>query len=123
MQKSFESQCRVQYGLKSFLTDLMFANGSVIFANIDIEVTNILNHVAGIVESCELKINIEKIKAMTTDGFQVCVQLNGAIIQQMQEFKNLGSVVREKKWASMNEIHSRIGQAAAAVKVVPLEGV
>lgn len=35
-------------------------------------------------------------------------------IEQLREFKDLGSLVREKKVASTAEMYSRIGQAAAA---------
>ena len=42
------------------------------------------------------------------------MHLEGKQIQQVQEFKYLGSLVQEKKVATTTEIHSRIGQAAAA---------
>ncbi|RXM30605.1 RNA-directed DNA polymerase from mobile element jockey [Acipenser ruthenus] len=42
------------------------------------------------------------------------VHLDGAQIEQVQEFKYLGSVVQEKKVASSTDVHGRIGQAIAA---------
>jgi hypothetical protein len=98
----------------NFLTDLMFADDSAIFADTDAEATDILYHIASIAQSYGLRINIDKTKVMTTDGSQANVHLDEVQIEQVQEFKYLGSLVQEKKVASTNEVHSRIGQATAA---------
>ena len=114
MRKAFGGRRGVQYDVNNFLTDLMFADDSAIFADTDAEATDILYDVARIAQSYGLKINAEKTKVMTTDGSQANVHLDGTQIEQVQEFKYLGSLVQEKKVASTTEVHSRIGQATAA---------
>jgi len=92
----------------------MFADDSAIFANDDAEATNILNDIARIAQSYGLKINADKTKVMVLDGSQAIVHLEGTQIEQVQEFKYLGSLLQEKKVATTKEIHGRIGQATAA---------
>jgi CRISPR/Cas system CSM-associated protein Csm2 small subunit len=114
MRETFENRRGVQYDVNNFLTDLMFADDSAIFADTDAEATDILYHIARIAQSYGLRINADKTKVMTTDGSQAIVHLDGVQIEHVQEFKYLGSLVQEKKVATTIEVHSRIGQAAAA---------
>uniref|UniRef100_A0A8C9WNT6 Reverse transcriptase domain-containing protein n=1 Tax=Scleropages formosus TaxID=113540 RepID=A0A8C9WNT6_SCLFO len=51
MRKAFEGRCGVQYNENNFLTDLMFADDSAIFADTDAEATNILCQIARITQS------------------------------------------------------------------------
>lgn len=114
MQQVFSQWCDVQFGVDGYVTNLMFANDSAIFADTDAEATNCLYDIACIAESYGLKINANKTKVLTSDGSLASVQLNGAQIEQVREFKYLGSLVQEKKTASSADIHSQIGQAASA---------
>ena len=48
MREAFKDKRGVQFGLNNFLTDLMFADDSAVFANADAEATNILHKIAHI---------------------------------------------------------------------------
>lgn len=114
MRKVFEARAGVVFDATRFITDLMFADDSAFFADSDTEATEILGDIADAAAPYGLKINADKTKVLTTDGSQTIVFLNGTQIEQVHEFKYLGSIVQEKKVASVSEVHSRIGQAAAA---------
>ena len=114
MRKALQGRQGVQYDEDYSVTDLMFADDSAILTDNDAEATDILCDIARIAQSYGLKINVDKTKVLTTDGSQATVHFEGVQIEQVQEFKYLGSLVQEKKVASTAEIHSRIGQAAAA---------
>uniref|UniRef100_A0A8C9WF11 Reverse transcriptase domain-containing protein n=1 Tax=Scleropages formosus TaxID=113540 RepID=A0A8C9WF11_SCLFO len=90
MRKAFEGRCGVQYDVNNFLTDLMLA-------------TDILCQIACTTQSYGLRINADKTKVMTTDGSQANVHLNGIQIEQVQEFKYLGSLVQEKKMPAITK--------------------
>lgn len=45
---------------------------------------------------------------LTTDGLPANVKLDGIQLEQVQQFKYLGSLIEQKKVASTAEIHSRI---------------
>ncbi|EYC12948.1 hypothetical protein Y032_0045g1174 [Ancylostoma ceylanicum] len=51
---------------------------------------------------------------MTTDGSEVKIYLEAVQLEQVQEFKYLGSLVEEKKVAATAEVNSRIGKASTA---------
>uniref|UniRef100_A0A914XBV3 Reverse transcriptase domain-containing protein n=1 Tax=Plectus sambesii TaxID=2011161 RepID=A0A914XBV3_9BILA len=114
MRVVFANRHSAQYNVNQFITDLMFADDSAVFANTDAEATDTLYNIAQIAQSYGLKINAEKTKALTTDGLPAHVHLNGVQIEQVREFKYLGSLVQEKKTASSVKVYSWIGQATAA---------
>ncbi|KAI2650200.1 putative 149 kDa protein [Labeo rohita] len=97
-----------------FVTDLMFADDSAIFAQDDAGATDILYDIARHARPYGLKISAEKTKVMTTDGSPAIVYLEDVHLEQVQKFKYLGSLIQEKKIAATADIHSRIGQATAA---------
>ena len=114
MRQAFKGKRGVQFGLNNFLTDLMFADDSAVFADVDAGATNILYNIAHIVQSYSLKINADKTKVITTDGSPANVYLEGIQIKQVEKIKYLGSLLQEKKVASTAEVYSKIGQATAA---------
>ena len=114
MREAFKDKRGVQFGLNNFLTDLMFADDSAVFANADEEATNILYNIAHIAQSYGLNINADKTKVITTDGSPANVYLEGIQIEQVENIKYLGSLLQENKVASTAEVYSRIGQATAA---------
>ena len=114
MRKVFEKRHGVKYDVTNCLTDLMFADDSAVLTDTDNDATDILKDIAHTAQSYGLQINAEKTKVITTDGSTANVFLNGTQIEQVKEFKYLGSLVQEKRIASTNEVHSRIGQATAA---------
>ncbi|EYC27241.1 hypothetical protein Y032_0009g600 [Ancylostoma ceylanicum] len=114
MKKVFDGRSGVQYGDNQFLTDLMFADDSAIFAETDTEATDIISSIAEVAESYGLRINGDKTKIMTTDGSEAKVYLEGVQLEQVQEFKYLGSLSEEKKVAATAKVNSRIGKASAA---------
>ncbi|KAK6056685.1 hypothetical protein COOONC_05807 [Cooperia oncophora] len=109
MRKTFNGRQGVQYGEGGFLTDLMFADDSAIFAETDEEATNIMCSLSEIAQSYGLKINAEKTKVMTSDGSPASVRLGSVALEQVSNFKYLGSVVQERKVAAEAEVRSRIG--------------
>ena len=114
MREALRNRRGVQYAEDHSLTDLMFADDSAIFTDNAAEATDILYDIARIAQQYGLKINVDKTKVLTTDGSPATVHFEGVQIDQVQDFKYLGSLVQEKKVASAAEIHSRIGQAATA---------
>jgi hypothetical protein len=114
MREVFRDRHGVRFGNQHLITDLMFADDSAIFANDDAEATAILNDIARTAKPYGLQINAEKTRVLTTDGSLTTVQLDGVQIEQVKEFKYLGSLVQEKTIAASSEVHSRIGQATSA---------
>ncbi len=77
------------------------------------KVTNTLNYISRFAEPFRLKINTDKTKVLTTDGSPANMYFEGIQIDQVQNFKYLGSLVQEKKIAVVAEVQCRIGQATA----------
>ncbi|KAE9546983.1 hypothetical protein FO519_009804 [Halicephalobus sp. NKZ332] len=100
MKKVFLRRRGVQFDNDHFLTDLMFADDSAIFADNDEEATDTLYEISRI--------------AHAYDGSQSTVYLEGTRIEQVKKFKYLGSIVQEKKVAASEEVLSRIGQSTTA---------
>ncbi|VDP05458.1 unnamed protein product [Heligmosomoides polygyrus] len=75
-------------------------------------VMQILQEIAAIALSYGLTINAEQTKALTTDGSPCTLCLENSQIEQVEEFKYLGSLVQQNKVLCSTEIHSRIGKAA-----------
>ncbi|EYB95097.1 hypothetical protein Y032_0164g3565 [Ancylostoma ceylanicum] len=73
-----------------------------------------ISSIAEVAESYRLRINGDKTKIMTTDGSEAKVYLEGVQLDQVQEFKYLGSLLEEKKVAATAEVNNRIGKASAA---------
>lgn len=78
------------------------------------EVTDTLYDIARFAEPLSLKINIDKTKALTTEGSPVNIHLQRIKIEQVKNFKYLGSLIQETKTAWVAEVQCRIGQATAA---------
>ena len=97
VREAFKGKRGVQFGLNNFLTDLMFADDSAVFADADAEATNILYNIAHITQSYSLKINADKTKVMTTDGSPANVYLEGIQIEQVEKIKYLGSHCCKKR--------------------------
>ncbi|CAM4496109.1 unnamed protein product [Leuciscus chuanchicus] len=107
MRKVFEGRRGVQFDENgSSVTDLMFADDSGVLAEDDAEATDILYEIASVAQSYGLKINVDKTKVLTTDGSPADVNLDGIQIEQVQKFKYLGSLVEERRVASMAETYS-----------------
>jgi hypothetical protein len=114
MRKVFEGRQGVKFGQDQFITDLMYADDSAIFAENETEATQILHDIKTIAHPFGLKINTDKTKVLSSDGSPVIVQLDGVQLEQVNEFKYLGSIIQEQKIASTNDIQTRIGLAATA---------
>ncbi|VDP24430.1 unnamed protein product [Heligmosomoides polygyrus] len=112
MREVFSGQQAVQIGEDQFVTDLMFADDSAVFADSDAEANKILQEIAAIALSYGLTMNAEKTKTLTTNGSPCTLCLNNSQIEQVEEFKYLGSLVQQNKISCSTEIHSRIGKAA-----------
>lgn len=77
----------------------------------DTEATNTLYNVAHFAELYRLNTNVDKTKVMMTADSPVPVHLEGVQIEQVKDFKYLGSLVQEKKIALTTDVLSQIGQA------------
>ncbi|VDP46440.1 unnamed protein product [Heligmosomoides polygyrus] len=97
MRKVFSGRQGVQIGDNQFVTDLMFADYSAIFADTDAEANDILREIAATALPYGLTINAEKTKALTTDGSPCTLYLDNSQIEQVAEFKYLGSIVQQNK--------------------------
>ena len=62
MRAVFANRRGVQFDVDQFITDLMFADDSAIFADSDADATDILHDIAQVAQSYGLKINAEKTK-------------------------------------------------------------
>ena len=76
MRKVFHNKRGIQFEENEFLTDLMYADDSVIFADSDNDASIILDDIQTAAYSFGLQMNIDKTKVMTTDGSQTSVYLN-----------------------------------------------
>lgn len=113
MKKNFQGRPCVQSGDVDFITGLMFADDSAVFANNNEEATDILYDITSTANPDGLTINIYKTKVMTTDGSLVAVYLNSIQIEQVSEFKYLSLIVQEKTVKSTVQVYSRIGLVSA----------
>lgn len=104
MGRTCNGRCGVQYADDQSATDLLLADDSAIFAENDAEATHILHDITQFAQPHGLNT-----KVLTTAGSPATVHLKGVQIEQVREFKYLGSLVQEKKVASRAEIDSRIG--------------
>ncbi|KAL0192339.1 hypothetical protein M9458_010635, partial [Cirrhinus mrigala] len=87
MRRAFDGRRGVQFADDQFVTDLMFADDSAIFAQDDAEATDILYDIACHARPYGLKISAEKTKVMTTDGSPATVYLEDVQLEQVQKFK------------------------------------
>uniref|UniRef100_A0A915L601 Reverse transcriptase n=1 Tax=Romanomermis culicivorax TaxID=13658 RepID=A0A915L601_ROMCU len=127
MKKVFRGRPGEQYDDENSLTDLddstieknffsvppKLQMCCTIFANTDAEVTDILHYITRNAQLYGLRINADKTKVLSTGGSLASIHLDSVQIEQVQEFKYLGSLVQEKKVVSTTEIYNRIWQAMA----------
>ena len=109
MRKVFIDRRGVQFGDNDYITDLMFADDSLIFADTEAEASVIIHDIKSSACSYDLTINADKTKVFTSDGSRAIINL-----QQVQHFKYLGSIAEEQKIAATAGITNRIGQTAVA---------
>ncbi|VDO87171.1 unnamed protein product [Heligmosomoides polygyrus] len=95
MQKVCSGRQGVQIGDNQFVTDLMFADDSAIFADSDAEANDILREIAAIALPYGLTKNAEKTTALTTDRPPCTLFLDNSQIEQVAEFKYLGSAAEQ----------------------------
>ena len=112
MRKVFTNRCGVQFGENEFITDLMFADDSVVFADTEAEASAIIHDIKDAAYPYGLTINADKTKVLTSNGSPVIINLDNVQLEQVQYFKYLGSIVEEQKIAATADITNRIGQAA-----------
>ena len=114
MRKVFTDRHGTLYDANQSITDLMYADDSAIFADEDHEASLILRDIQEAARPFGLKINTDKTKVLTTDGSPGQVFLDGVQLEQVPQFKYLGSIIREGKVAASEDVKSRIGAAATA---------
>ena len=112
MRKIFTSRYSAQFGENEFITDLMFADDSVIFADTQAEAFVIIYDIKDVAYPYDLAINANKTKVFTSDGFRVIMNLDNVRLEQVRYLKYLGSIVDERKIVAIANITSRIGQTA-----------
>ena len=109
MRKVFIDRRGVQFGDNDYVTDLMFADDSVIFADTEAEASAIIHDIKNAAYSYDLTINADKTIVFTSDCSRAIIQLVNVQLEQVQPFKYLGSIVEEQKIAAMADITNRIG--------------
>lgn len=114
MGKVFSKRRGVEVGQGDFFTDLLYADDSAFFTETDEEAETILNEIAVVGEKVGLRINAAKTKVLTSDGSIASINLNGEPIEQVENFKYLGTVIPTKVVSASTEITQRIGAAASA---------
>jgi hypothetical protein len=114
MRKAFDGQRGVQFGQDQYVTDLMYADDSAVFAETETEASEILQRIKTAAYPYGLKINADKTKAFTSDGSHVSIHLDGFQLEQVQQFKYLGCIIEQNKIACTADIATRIGLAASA---------
>ena len=114
MRKVFTDRRGVQFGDNDYITDLMFADDSVIFTDTEAKASAIIHDIKNAAYSYDLTIDADKTKVFTSDGSRAIINLDNVQLEQVQHFKYLGSIVEEQKVATMADITNRIDQATAA---------
>ena len=114
MRRALSNYRGVQFGSDDFITDLVFADDCVFFAENDTEASSILANISNTAKAFGLLINADKTKCMTSDGSPTTVHLEGATIDQVQAFKYLGSFDEEKVINASMDASVRIGLATSA---------
>ena len=104
MRKMFTDRRGVQFSDSDYITDLMFADDSVIFADTEAEASSVIHDIKNAAYSYGLTINSDKTKVFTSDGTQATINLDNAQLEQVQHFKYLGSIVEEQKIAATEDI-------------------
>ena len=95
MRKVFTDRRRVQFGNDDYITDPMFADDSVIFADTEAEASAIIHDIKNAAYSCGLTINSDKTKVFTSDGIRAIINIDNIQLELVQHFKYLGSIVEE----------------------------
>ena len=114
MRIVFADRRSVQFSDNDYITDLTFADDSLIFANTETEASAIIHEIKNAAYSYGLTINADKTKLFTSDGSRAIINLDNVQLEGVQHFKYLASIAEEQKIAATTDITTRIGQAAAA---------
>ena len=104
MRKVFTNRCDVQFGDNNHITDLMFADDSVTFADSEADASAIIHDIKNAAYSYGLTINEDKTKVSMSDGFRAITNLDSVQLEQVQHFKYLGSIGEEQKLAATADI-------------------
>ncbi|CAF0987987.1 unnamed protein product [Adineta ricciae] len=96
MRKVFKNRHGVQFGDNEFITDLMFADDSVVFAESESEASEVIQNVKD-----------------AAYPYGLIVKLDNLQLEQVQQYKYLGSIVEAQRIAATADITKRIGQATA----------
>lgn len=114
MRTVFDKRPGVQFGQNQHITDLMFADDSAVFAETEGDASAILHDIKTTAYAYGLKINGNKTKVITSDGSRISIDLDGTQIEQVEQFKYLGSIIDGNKVACSADVTTRIGLAASA---------
>ena len=107
MRKVFTDRRRVQFGDNDYITDLTFADGSVIFADREAEASAIIHDIKNAAYSYGLAIDADKTKVFTSDGSRAIINLDNVQLERVQHFKYLASIVEEQNIAATTDITTR----------------
>ena len=118
MRKALTDRRGAQFGDNDYITDLTFADDSVIFADTEPEASAIIHDIKNAAYSYGLTINTHKTKVFTWDGSLTIINHDSVQLEQVQHLKYLGSIIEEEKTAATADIINRIGQAAAASRTL-----
>lgn len=115
MQKGLVDYAGVTCGADGLqVTDTAYADDIAIFEETDMQAQALLDSINDRAQKLGLRINAKKTKYFVTDGSKAHLTVNGEAVEQVDEFKYLGSLISASKIAASSDVTARIGNAQAA---------
>jgi len=114
MNKSLAGRAGVPCGTGLNFTDAGYADDIVFLEESEAHAQELLDIINEKAQKLGLCINATKTKCLSTDGTQVHLALRGELIEQVEEFKYLGSLIPAASVAATKDVTARIGSAQAA---------
>lgn len=115
MEKSLAGRPGVVCGADDLtFTDAAYADDIVFLEESEASAQELLNIISEKAGKLGLRINAKKTKCMTTDGSQITLAVAGEPIEQVDDFKYLGSLISASKIAATADVVARIGSAQSA---------
>ena len=114
MNKSLAGRTGVACGMGLNFTDAGYADDIVFLEETEAQAQELLDTINENAQKLGLHINARKTKCLSTDNNRVHLALRGEPIEQVEEFKYLGSLISSTSVAATKDVNARIGSAQAA---------
>jgi len=97
------------------ITNLRYADDIILLATSEAQLQELVDRLDRVSSKYSLLINVDKTKVMASDGIVCCVLIQNELLEQVDTFPYLGSLITEDGECTM-EFHTRLnrGQAIGA---------